>query len=200
MLAGMAHEHGSLPLIRSARWAFAAVLCAGVVLATLSVAPGIWFAILPYLQPHVTLWFVAAGGLVAAGLGAWSWSAGPFRRTEGLGALLLVFVGYLVLLVGYYAGEAPAKKFHLLQYGVLATLVFQAVTVDDRRPAGVLLGVAFLFLVGTADEVTQGFLPTRTFRWMDLFGNYVGSALGALAWTACSPLSSWRRPPRGGTP
>lgn len=196
----MTLEHGSLPLVRSARWAFAAVLYAGVALSTLSVAPRIWFAILPYLQPNVTLWFVATGGLVAAVLVAWSWSAGPIRRAEGVGALLLVFVGYLALLFVYYAGEAPAKKFHLLQYGVLAALVFQAVTVDDRRWAGVLLGVAFLLLVGTADEATQAYLPTRTFRWMDLIGNHVGSALGALAWTACSPHSPWRRPPPGETP
>lgn len=184
-------------LIRSAAWASAAAVFAGVALATLSVAPAIWFALLPHLQPHPTRWFVAAGGLVTAGLVVWSWSAGPFRRLEGLAALLLVLAGYVLLLFGFYAGEAPAKKFHLLQYGVLAGIVFQAVTVDETRPGGVLLGVAFLFLVGTVDEVVQGFLPTRTFRWMDIFGNYFGSALGALAWAASSPRSPWRRGPAG---
>jgi hypothetical protein len=193
----MASVREPRPLVRSAGWACAATLYAGVVLATLSAAPTIWFAILPHLEPHPTRWFVAAGGLVTAGLVAWSWSAGPLRRREGLGALLLVLAGYVLLLFGLYAGVAPAKKFHLLQYGVLAGIVFQAVNVDETRPGGVLLGVAFLFLVGTADEVAQGFLPTRTFRWMDMFGNYVGSTLGALAWAASSPRSPWRRGPAG---
>ena len=33
----------------------------------------------------------------------------------------------------------------------------------------------------------------RTFRWLDLFGNYLGAALGVLAWLAASPESPFRR-------
>jgi hypothetical protein len=33
----------------------------------------------------------------------------------------------------------------------------------------------------------------RTFRWLDLFGNYAGASLGAAAWLAASPHSPRRR-------
>jgi hypothetical protein len=33
----------------------------------------------------------------------------------------------------------------------------------------------------------------RTFRWLDLFGNYAGASLGAAAWLVASPHSPRRR-------
>lgn len=185
--------------LRSPTWGALAVAFAGVVLATLSVAPRIWLStLLPLLRPNVMLWYVGAGLLVAAGLVLWALRA-PARRREASVALLGVLAGYVALLYGYYRGEPPAKKFHLLQYGVLAGLTLQAVRVDEEAPAGLAAGASFLLLVGTVDEVAQGFIPMRTFRWLDLFGNYLGAGLGMLAWLAASPHSPFRRPPGGGT-
>ncbi|MDL1948559.1 hypothetical protein FBQ97_01925 [Acidobacteria bacterium ACD] len=185
--------------IRSPLWGGAAVAFAGVVLATLSVAPRVWMStLLPLLQPHVTLWYLGAGLLSAAGLVLWALRA-PRRRGAASLALVGVLLGYVALLYGYYAGEPPAKKFHLLQYGVLAGLTLQAVRVDEESPGGLVAGLVFLVVIGTADEVAQGYIPMRTFRWLDLFGNYLGSALGVLAWLAASPHSPFRRPPGDGT-
>ena len=105
-------------------------------------------------------------------------------------ALLLLI--YVFLLFVYYRGEPPAKKFHLLEYGLLAGVTLQAVRVDGWRGTGPLVAMIFLFVIGTSDETAQRFIPMRTFRWLDLFANYIGSALGALAWTAASPHSPWR--------
>jgi hypothetical protein len=180
-------------VIRSRFFTFLSVALAASLLGTLGAAPRLWFRILPYLQPHVTLWYVAAGALGAALLAAWAVSAGANRRREALAALLGLLLSYGALLFLYYRGEPPAKKFHLLEYGLLALLTLQGVRVEPEEPAGLVLGLVFLFVIGTVDETAQRFVPMRTFRWLDLFANYIGAALGALAWTAASPESPWRR-------
>lgn len=178
--------------LRSAAWAAAAVAFAALLLATLSVAPKVWYRVLPLLQPNVSLAFVLVGAAAAALLSAWAWRS-PRRRPAALALLALVLAAYVALLFTFYRGEAPAKKVHLLEYGLLAGLTLQAVRLEADRRAGVVAAALFLFAVGTADEVWQGFLPTRTFRWTDLLANYMGASLGAAAWWAASPLSPWRR-------
>lgn len=186
-------NRSSVGWLRSRPWGVATLLFAAALLATLSVAPRIWLStLLPLLQPHVTRWYLGAGLLAAASLAAWAWRT-PVRRRDATLVLLGVLAAYVALLFGYYGGEPPAKKFHLLQYGVLAGLALQAVRVDEEAPAGLAAAVVFLLAVGTADEVAQGFIPMRTFRWLDLFGNYLGAALGAVAWIGASPHSPWRR-------
>lgn len=180
--------------LRSPAWGMAALATAGGILGSLWKAPTLWLDhILPLLQPHVTAWYVGVGVEVALGLLLWSLRASPRRRLESVPALGAVFAGYALLLFLYYAGEAPAKKFHLLEYGVLAGVTLQAVHVDEERPMGLIVGLVFLFVIGTVDETAQKYIPMRTFRWLDIFGNYVGSALGALGWAAASPHSPWRR-------
>lgn len=138
--------------LRSVPWAITSVVTAVVALYTLPIAPKVWFQILPYLKPHVTRWYIAAGMLVTAGLYAWAWAAGPFRRREALLSLTALLGLYVFLLFVYYRGEPPAKKFHLLEYGLLAGVTLQAVRVDGWRGKGPLVAAIFLFVVGTADE------------------------------------------------
>ena len=184
--------------LRSRAWGVAAVVSAAVALATIPYAPNWWLLyILPRLQPHVTLWYVGVGAAILAGLLAWAWSAGPANRTWGMAGLLLVMAVYVALLFVVYPHEPPAKKWHLVEYGLIGGVTFQAVHVDFRRPKGIAFAVLFLFLVGTADEVSQNYILMRTFRWLDLFGNYEGSLLGFAAWLAASPESPWRRPSGG---
>ncbi len=180
--------------IRSGPWVVAAILGAAAALATIPYAPRWWLeVVLPWLRPHVTLWFVATGAVILGGLLAWAWKAGPVRRRSALGALAALMLVYVLILLVMYRGEPPAKKWHIVQYGLLAGVTFNAVRVDFRRWRGLVLGAAFLVLIGTADEVSQKFVPMRTFRWLDLFGNYLGSLLGLCGWLAASPWSPWRK-------
>jgi hypothetical protein len=180
--------------LRSRAWAAAAIVATVVALGTLPYAPNWWLrAILPRLQPHVTLWYVGLGAAILAGLLAWACSAGAVNRTKGIGVLLAVMVVYLLFLYTVYRHEAPAKKWHIVQYGLMAGIALQAVNVDVKRPAGLVVGLAFLFVVGTADEVSQNFINMRSFRWLDLFGNYEGIVLGLFSWLAASPHSPWRK-------
>ena len=108
-------------ILRSPIWAAGAIAFAAVGLATLPIAPKLWLGwILPRLQPHVTLWYVGAGGAILVGLGAWAWSAGAVNRAPALAALAAVMGVYLLLLFTVYRHEPPAKKWHLIQYGLLA--------------------------------------------------------------------------------
>jgi hypothetical protein len=180
--------------LRSGPWAALAIAGAVAALATIPYAPNWWFRlILPRLRPHVTLWFVAAGALILGGLIAWAWAAGPVNRMPALGALTALMIVYVLILLVMYRGEAPAKKWHIIQYGLLAGVTFNAVRVDVRRWRGLLLGCAFLLVIATADEVSQNYVPMRTFRWLDLFGNYLGSFLGFCGWLTASPHSPWRK-------
>ncbi len=195
MTSGAAPEKGWL---RSPAWGAAAAGSAVVALVSLPYAPNWWLqTILPRLQPHVTLWYVAFGAVILAGLLAWGWSAGPVNRGRALGVLLAVMAVYLAFLYTVYRHEPPAKKWHLVQYGLMAGVTFQAVRVDGRRRGGVYAALAFLFVVGTVDEASQNFINMRTFRWLDLFGNYEGIALGLAAWLAASPASPWRKSAAG---
>lgn len=180
--------------LRSGPWAGAAIAGAVAALATIPYAPNWWFRlILPRLRSHVTLWFVAAGALILGGLIAWAWAAGPDNRLSALGALTALMIVYVLTLLVMYRGEAPAKKWHIIQYGLLAGVTFNAVRVDVRRQRGLLLGCVFLLVIATADEVSQNYVPMRTFRWLDLFGNYLGSILGFCGWLTASPHSPWRK-------
>jgi hypothetical protein len=181
-------------VVRSPAWAAGAIAFAVVGLATLPLAPKLWTGwILPRLQPHVTLWYVGAGGAILAGLGAWAWSAGAVNRAPALAALAAVMGVYLLLLLTVYRREPPAKKWHLIQYGLLAGMTLQAVRVEHGDRRGPLVAALFLSVIGTADEVSQKFIPMRTFGWLDLFANWVGASLGAVAWLAASPHSPRRR-------
>ena len=181
-------------IIRSPVWTVGAIAFAAVGFATLSIAPKLWLQwILPRIQPHVTLWYVGVGSAILAGLGAWAFAAGAVNRAPALAALAAVMGVYLLLLFTVYRHEPPAKKWHLIQYGLLAGVTLEAVRVEQGDWCGFFVAALFLFVVGTADEVSQNFIPMRTFRWLDLFGNYAGASLGAAAWLAASPHSPWRR-------
>ena len=187
------------PLIRRPFFAVAAVLQGIGILATIRAAPAIWVQILPFLQPEPLYWYVAAGLLGAALLGGWAFRSSPHGRRPAALLLGIVLVLYLALVFGYYRGEKPVKRFHLLEYGSMSVLAFEAMARRGAR-RGVLLATAFLLLIATVDETAQGFVTGRTFRWLDLFGNYLACLLGAGAFLAVSAESPLRGGPRVTTP
>lgn len=174
--------------------ATAAVGWAATLLGTMQLAPAVWNTrILPRLGPRPLLPFVAAGGVALLLLAVRSWRTGPRRRGAAFAILAVVALAGGILLFGYYRGEKAAKRFHLVEYGVLSLLAFEAVRAEPGERRGIILAALFVLAVGTADEVLQGFVPPRTFRWLDLAGNWLASGLGAVAWLASSPGSPLRR-------
>ena len=171
----------------------AALLYTGAIYLTLPLAPKIWFWLLPRLGEHVSRLIGLAGLAVAAGLAVQSWTVGLRNRRGALVLLAAVAVAYALLLAFFYVGPAPAKKVHLLEYGALAYMALNAARVTPRGGSGAVLAAAFVLLAGAVDEGIQALLPMRFFGVQDIIGNWLGSALGALAWLAVSANSPWRR-------
>lgn len=72
----------------------------------------------------------------------------------------------------------PGKRVHVVQYFILACVVWQAVPARHRTPAGIALTLLAVALYGVHDEFLQGFHPRRTFGIPDMTVNLCGAASG----------------------
>lgn len=106
-------------------------------------------------------------------------------------AYLLVFVRMAV----------PTERSHLVEYGVVAVLVYEALAERARQgrrvPVPALFAMLLTSLLGTLDEGIQWLLPSRTFDPWDILFNVLAavmavSASAALQW-ARRRASAWRR-------
>ena len=181
------------PLIRSWGWAWLALAYLTVVYATLPFARPIWRRIEPLIAHRETFWFLAAGAALAAALALRVWTAGPVRRAAGVVLLAAVLAAYVALLFFFYRGRLTIEKVHLIEYGVLAYLAFNATRVTRRGGAGAVVAALFVALAGAGDEGLQKLIPQRVFDPYDIVANWLGGALGGVAWLAAAAASPWRR-------
>ena len=71
----------------------------------------------------------------------------------------------------------PVEKIHLLEYGVLSVLFYNALKIDIDREhmklydTGIFLGLA----AGFIDEIAQWFVPGRFFDFRDILLNFASS-------------------------
>jgi hypothetical protein len=107
-----------------------------------------------------------------------------------IGVALGVAATYL-LVIARMAIPA-AERTHLIEYGVVAILIFEALTERKsqgrRVPTPALLTVLITALVGVLDECIQAFLPNRVFDPQDILFNVLAAVMAvtasvALAWT-----------------
>lgn len=181
------------PPIRSWPWLAAAAVFTVLLLATLGIAPTLWYRILPHLEPHLKAITVLGGGLGLSLLLAKSWSAGPRNRK---GALVLVVCGMTtmaLLLLTFFADATPAGKLHVVEYGVLAYLTLNGLNITRVSDRVLWMALITLLAVGIVDEIIQYLLPNRYFDLLDIAGNWLATGLGLTFWTACSRHSPWRR-------
>lgn len=87
--------------------------------------------------------------------------------------------------------ELPEERTHLIEYGLLASLIHKAL--QERQKNGIKIPFLALFaillngLIGCIDETIQLFLPNRFFDYRDIIFNglagfMVISVRGAIAW------------------
>ena len=120
--------------------------------------------------------------------------------TQGLrvrpgGAEIAVALGvaaaYLLVLVRM---SIPTERSHLIEYGVVALFIHEALTErashGRRVPAPALLAVLAAGLVGVLDECLQLLIPSRVFDPVDMLFNVLAATMAV---TASSALRWARR-------
>lgn len=85
----------------------------------------------------------------------------------------------------------PEERFHLLEYGLLAGLVYAALLERDRpggemrwMPGQAALGALVTGLAGWGDEGIQYLLPNRHYDWLDVGLNLLAAVLAIAALAA----------------
>lgn len=79
----------------------------------------------------------------------------------------------------------PEERTHIVEYGVVAILIHEALTERASRgrpvPVPALLAIGATILVGALDEFVQLLLPSRVFDPADIFVNSVSALMAVLA-------------------
>ena len=162
-------------------WGLAVVYVA-LVYAAIPVFPDVWGRLREHIGPgiaHLGTIPVAGSALYMA-VKAW-------RRARSEIALWRLPV--LVLVLGLYAcmlsafGRFPAERLHLLEYGVMAVVLFRALSLHRQNPAAYAWALLLTTVIGFGDETIQWILPQRFFELKDVALNLAAGSLG-LALTA----------------
>lgn len=98
-------------------------------------------------------------------------------------AYLLVFVRMSI----------PTERSHLIEYGVVAIFILEAlkerVSQGRRVPLPALLAILITAVIGAIDECIQGVIPSRVFDPVDMLFN----TLAAIMAVGASTALSWAR-------
>lgn len=117
-----------------------------------------------------------------------------FRR--GGSEIFVVLATAIVYLMMFLRMASPEERSHLLEYGVVALLVHEALTERASHGAAIprpaLLAVAITAAVGTVDECIQLLIPSRVFDPVDIGFNVLAAAVAVAATLALSRVRSRR--------
>jgi hypothetical protein len=107
-----------------------------------------------------------------------------------IGIALGVAAAYLLVFVRM---AIPEERTHLIEYGVVAVFIYEALTERAsqgcRVPVPALLAIVATALVGVLDECIQAFLPSRTFDPRDILFNVLAGVMAV----AASVTMGWAR-------
>lgn len=177
----------------SERAALAAAAWTAIIFAFIPLVRPIQRALLRAVDPG----WITAAVLLAMGLALAAAVARLRRRPRPASAFDLAWLVAVAALAAWCAWALrgrPEEAIHLLQFGILAVLLYRAM-----RPAGpdlAILAAAVLLgaLVGTVDEIIQWIVPARFWDLRDVAVNAGACALAAAAlWRLDS--GPWRPPP-----
>ena len=115
-----------------------------------------------------------------------------------IGVALGLATVYLLLIVRM--ALPVTERTHLIEYGVLAVLIHEALLERASRgrrvPVPALLAVLLTALIGVIDECIQAFLPGRVFDPIDIIFNMLAGAMAVAASVLLRWSKRWRRPAR----
>lgn len=103
-----------------------------------------------------------------------------------VGVALGVVAVYLLLFLRMTA--PPEERTHLMEYGVVAVFVYEALTERASQgrhvPIPALLAALTTSLLGVLDECIQAFLPSRVFDPIDILFNVLAAVIAVVAMVA----------------
>lgn len=150
----------------------------GLILVTLPLTPILWRTATRIFGARFDSVAYVVSALVTLGIVIymiWRWSAFGLVRF-----LLIAGLGFVYYYLLIFHCKFPAERLHLIEYGLLAYLLFRALRMDFSRA----LSYAMSFLIssgyGVFDEIIQYILPNRAFEVRDIMTNLMASALGLL--------------------
>ena len=106
-------------------------------------------------------------------------------RTKPSGAEIGVALGVVVVYLMVLLRMALAERSHLIEYGVVASFIYEALKEragqGRRVPVPAALAVLATGAAGVLDEGIQLFLPTRVFDPVDMLFNTLAGMMAVLA-------------------
>lgn len=120
---------------------------------------------------------------------------GARRRLGGTEVFVALGIGAIYVLL-FTRLTSPVERSHLMEYGVVAVLVYQALkeraSNGSHVPKPAWLAIGATAIVGAVDELIQALLPNRVFDPVDI-GFNTAAAVMAIAASATLEWAHWRR-------
>ena len=112
------------------------------------------------------------------------------RLGRGSGEIFVVLATAIVYLMMFLRMASPEERSHLLEHGVVALLIHEALTERARNgspvPRPALLAIVMTSVIGTIDECIQLAIPSRVFDPVDLVFNSLAAVMAVGATLALS--------------
>jgi hypothetical protein len=130
--------------------------------------------------------------LLVVGVIAGQW----VKRRPGRGEIAVAFGVTAAYLMAWIRIQSWEERTHLIEYGLVAVLIYQALTERVRHgrrvPAPAALAVAVTALLGCLDEGIQAILPNRVYDIRDVGFNAVAGLMAVAAILALARARRWR--------
>lgn len=119
--------------------------------------------------------------LIVVGVIVWQW----VKRRPSLGEIGVALGIAAVYLLAWIRIPIPEERTHLIEYSIVAILIYQALSERQRNgcrvPVPAALAVGITALLGLLDEIIQAILPNRVFDIIDVGFNAVAGLMAILA-------------------
>lgn len=146
------------------------------------------------LREHGLIEISFAIGALLVGLAVVAHSLKSRPNAAGVAVVLGVVAVYLLVFVRM---ATPEERTHIVEYGVVAILAYEALAERARNTSRVPIPALFAILlasaVGALDELIQAALPNRVFDFRDIFFNLLAAILAVISTAVISRMRRRKR-------